>query len=80
MTLELTTDERHRRATAAEQRAAAIRVADHIAAEHPSDIDDLFPRHAGRQLAHDPAIAAGVLELLAALDIRPELIRRNPRA
>lgn len=78
MSLELTTDERHRQTTAAEQRAAAIRIADHIATQHPGDLDDLMPKLAGRHLAQDPAIAADVRELLAALDLRPDHIRRTP--
>lgn len=53
-------------------RAAAVHVADRIAAEHPHELDDVMPRLAGKQLAKDPAIAAGVLELLDVLGlIRP---------
>ncbi|HEY9372842.1 hypothetical protein [Streptomyces sp.] len=55
--------------TAAQQRAAAVHVADRIAAEHPHPLDDVMPRLAGRQLAADPVIAAGVRELLAALGL-----------
>jgi hypothetical protein len=65
-------------AEAAEQRKAAIRIADQIAAEHPHPLDDVMPRIAGAVIAKDPAIAAGVLELLAALGIRPDQIRRTP--
>ncbi|MFD9463525.1 hypothetical protein [Streptomyces sp. NPDC060027] len=61
----------------AEQRRAAVRAADQIAAEHPDERDDLMPRLAGRELAKDPAIAAGVLELLAQLGIKPQHIRRQ---
>jgi hypothetical protein len=37
-----------------------------------------MPRIAGAVIAKDPVIAAGVLELLAALGIRPDQIRRTP--
>jgi hypothetical protein len=59
------------------QRRAAVRIADHIGAEHPHPLDDEDPAQAGRELAMDPVIAAGVLELLAALGIRPDQIRRT---
>jgi hypothetical protein len=54
-----------------ELRAAAIHVADYVAAQHPHELDDTSPRFAGRLLAQDPAIAAGVLELLDALGFLP---------
>lgn len=50
-------------------RAAAVHVADRIAAEHPHPLDDVMPKLAGKQLARQPAIAAGVLELLDALGL-----------
>lgn len=59
-------------------RAAAVRVADQAGAEHPHPLDDLMPRLAGRQLGQDPVIAAGVLELLDAIGIKPHQIRRTP--
>jgi hypothetical protein len=59
-------------------RRAAVHVADQIAAEHPHPLDDVMPRIAGAVIAKDPVIAAGVLELLAALGIRPDQIRRTP--
>jgi hypothetical protein len=62
----------------AELRQAAIRIADHIGAEHPHPLDEEMPRIAGAVIAKDPVIAAGVLELLAALGIRPDQIRRTP--
>jgi len=67
-------------ADAALQRQAAIRIADHIGAKHPHPHpqDDEDPAQAGRELAKDPVIAAGVLELLAKLGIRPDQIRRTP--
>jgi hypothetical protein len=55
--------------TARQTRAAAVHVADRIAAEHPHPLDDVMPKLAGRQLAKDPAIAAGVLELLDVLGL-----------
>lgn len=57
--------------TRRQTRAAAVHCADRIAAEHPHPLDELMPKLAGKQLAQDPAIAAGVLELLDA----PGLIR-----
>lgn len=45
--------------TVRQARAAAVHVADRIGAEHPHELDDVMPRLAGRQLAQDPAIAAG---------------------
>lgn len=51
-------------------RRAAVHVADRIAAANPHPLDDLDPRLAGRELAEDPVIAAGVRELLDALDLR----------
>lgn len=63
--------------TVRQVRAAAVHVADRIAAEHPHPLDDVMPRLAGKQLAQDPAITAGVLELLDVLGlIRP---RRQPK-
>ncbi|WP_405673143.1 hypothetical protein [Streptomyces sp. NBC_01530] len=62
--------------TTQQLRAAAVHCADQIAAEHPHPLDPLMPRLAGRLIAQDPAVNAGVLELLAALGIRPEQIGR----
>lgn len=53
-----------------EVRAAAVHAADHVAARHPHPLDDVMPKLAGRQLAADPVIAAGLLELLDALGLR----------
>lgn len=50
-------------------RRAAVNVADRIASEHPHALDLLMPKLAGRTLAKDPAIAAGVLELLETLGL-----------
>lgn len=51
------------------ERAAAVRIADQVGAEHPHPLDDLMPRLAGKQLGQDPVIAAGVLELLDAIGL-----------
>lgn len=48
-------------------RKAATHLADRIAAEHPHRLDDVMPKLAGRQLAHDPAVRADLLELLDAI-------------
>lgn len=56
--------------TAGMQRAAAVQVAARIAAEHPHELDDTMPRLAGRLIGRDPAIAAGLLEVLDALGLR----------
>lgn len=55
-----------------EMRAAAVAAADRIAAEHPHELDNVMPRLAGRQLAQDPAIAAGVRELLSVIGLLPD--------
>lgn len=49
------------------QRAAAVRIADQICVEHPDPLDDTMPKLAGRLLAQDPAVAAGLRELLDAI-------------
>lgn len=54
-----------------EQRKASVHVADRIAAEHPHPLDDQMPKLAGRLIGRDPVVAAGVLELLDALGLRP---------
>ncbi|MFP3986949.1 hypothetical protein U9R90_05480 [Streptomyces sp. E11-3] len=71
MGLELAGDERTHRNTVEQRREAAVTVADRIAAEHPHELDDLMPRLAGKQLAHDPVVAARVRELLDALGLLP---------
>lgn len=52
-----------------DRRKAAIRIADQIARAHPHPLDDTNPRAAGRDLARDPVVAAGLRELLAALNL-----------
>jgi hypothetical protein len=51
----------------ATQRKAAVNLADRIAAQHPTELDDLAPEYAGRLLAQDPTIRAGLKELLDAI-------------
>lgn len=60
------------------ERAAAVHVADRVAAEHPDPRDGLMPKLAGRELAHNPVARADVLELLDAIGLRPDQIRRRP--
>lgn len=55
--------------SAAQIRRAAVHASDHIGAEHPHPLDDLMPKLAGRELAKDPVIAAGLLEVLDQLGI-----------
>ena len=62
--------------TARQARAAAVHIADRMGAEHPHPLDDLMPRLAGKQLATDPVIADELRDLLGALGIRPDHIRR----
>lgn len=64
-------------AEAAELRRAAVRIADQFGKEHPHPQDDDDPAQAGRELAQDPVIAAGLLELADKLGIRPDQIRRT---
>jgi hypothetical protein len=61
------------------QRRAAIRIAYRVAAEHPHHLDDKDPRQAGRELGKNPAVAGEVLDLVAALDLSPDQIRRAAR-
>lgn len=53
-------------------RAAAVHVADRVAARHPHDLDAVMPRLAGRLVAKDPAVADELLELLDVLGLTPE--------
>lgn len=59
------------------ERRAAVHVADRIGSEHPHPLDESMPRLSGRLIAADPAVTAGLLELLAALGIRTDHIRRR---
>ena len=60
------------RVTAAQQRRAAIHLADHVASQHPTEHDDTDPELAGRLIAKDPSVRADVLELLDAIGYRKE--------
>ncbi|WP_147267267.1 hypothetical protein [Streptomyces sp. SDr-06] len=53
-------------------RAAAVHVADRVAARHPHDLDAVMPHLAGRLVAKDPAVADELLELLDVLGLTPE--------
>jgi hypothetical protein len=54
----------------AEQALGAARhIACRVAAENPHLLDDDMPRLAGRLIGRDPLVAAGLLELLAALGL-----------
>ena len=72
MGLDLTSGRIPAKASPEEARAAAVYVAGRVAAEHPHELDALMPRLAGRQLAADPAVAAGLRELFAALGLLPD--------
>lgn len=52
-------------------RAAAVRIADHVASEHPHPDDDRAPRIAGAAIAKDPAVRREVTELLDQLGLLP---------
>ncbi|MER6492627.1 hypothetical protein [Streptomyces griseorubiginosus] len=48
---------------------AVRRITRRVAAQNPHELDDVMPRLAGRLVAQDPLIAAGLLELLDALGL-----------
>lgn len=48
-------------------RRMALHCADRVAAEHPTEYDDIDPVLAGRLIAQDPAVRDQVLELLDAI-------------
>lgn len=52
-----------------QDRAAAVNVADRVAAEHPHPLDDGYPQLAGQAIAADPAVRDQVLELLDAIGL-----------
>jgi len=56
-------------------RAAAVHVADRIAAEHPHPLDDQMPKLAGRLIAKDPAARTHLLELLDELGLTNQTTR-----
>ena len=53
--------------TPALQRAAAVRIADHVAAENPHPLDGQMPKLAGRLTGRNPAAATELRELLDAV-------------
>jgi hypothetical protein len=53
-------------------RRAAVHLADRIAAEHLTEFDELAPEYAGRLVAQDPTVRAGLRELLDAIGYRKE--------
>lgn len=63
--------------TSQQERRAAVRAADYVAAQHPHQLDDTKPDVAGRELATDPLIQAGLLELLDKLGIQTIRGTRN---
>lgn len=50
-------------------RAAALHIADRVAAEHPHPLDDGRPQLAGQAIARDPAVRDGLLQLLDAIGL-----------
>lgn len=50
-------------------RAAAVHLADRVAAEHAHPLDDQEPKLAGQLIAKDPAVRAQLLELLDQLGL-----------
>lgn len=56
-------------------RAAAVHVADRVAAEHPHPLDDQMPKLAGRTIAKDPAVRGDLLELLDVLGLTNQTTR-----
>lgn len=55
--------------TSEQTRAAAVHVADRVAAEYPHPLDDVMPHLAGRLTADNPAARADLRELLDALGL-----------
>lgn len=50
-------------------RAAAVHLADRVAAEHQHPLDNQMPNFAGRIIAKNPAVRAHLLELLDQLGL-----------
>lgn len=48
---------------------AVRRITRRVAAQNPHELDDVMPHLAGRLVAQDPLVAAGLLELLDALGL-----------
>ncbi|MFE7237255.1 hypothetical protein [Streptomyces sp. NPDC057580] len=55
--------------TTDQERRAAVRAADYVAAQHPHPADDTMPHFAGRELAMNPLVHVGLRELLDALGL-----------
>lgn len=56
--------------TARQRKAAALHIADRVAAEHPHPLDGEMPQLAGRLIAKDPNVRAEVRDLLNALGLQ----------
>lgn len=61
-----------------EYRRAAVRIADQLGTEFPHRLDTTDPQAAGQATGRELAVKVGLLELLAALNIRPDDIRGRP--
>lgn len=48
-------------------RRAAVHLADRIAAQHPTELDDLAPEYAGRLIAQDLTVRMALRDLLDAI-------------
>lgn len=59
-----------------QKRAAAVHVADRIAAEHPHPLDDQMPKLAGRLTGRDPDARQELVDLLDVLGLAPAGRRR----
>lgn len=59
--------------TARQRQAAALHIADRIAAEHPHPRDEDAPALAGQLIAKDPAVRAKVRDLINALGLDADL-------
>lgn len=59
-----------------QRRAAAVHVADRIAAEHPHPLDDQMPKLAGRLIGRDPHARQELVDLLDVLGLAPANRRR----
>lgn len=68
------------RSTRAKARAAAVRIADHVAGQYPHPLDDTDPVSAGRTTAYDRRARADLLELLDQLGINTNDIKTRGTA
>jgi len=60
-----------------QKRAAAINVADRVAADYPHLLDTDDPANAGRSIAYDRRARADLIDLLNQLGLSPDDIRRT---